>query len=74
MKRKTCERTDVQIAYIGGGSKEWAWKLMTDLAMEPQLSGTVRLYDIDRPAAEKNAAIGNSSPPGTIRPESGSIL
>lgn len=59
MKRKTCERTDVQIAYIGGGSKEWAWKLMTDLAMEPQLSGTVRLYDIDRPAAEKNAAIGN---------------
>lgn len=50
---------DIQIAYIGGGSKEWAWKLMTDLAMEPDLGGVVRLYDIDRPAAEKNARIGN---------------
>ena len=51
--------TDVQIAYIGGGSRGWAWTFMTDLALEKELSGTVRLYDIDEPAAESNALIGN---------------
>lgn len=51
--------TGIKIAYIGGGSRGWAWGLMTDLAMEPQLSGTVCLYDIDRQAAENNAVIGN---------------
>ncbi|RXZ82501.1 alpha-glucosidase/alpha-galactosidase [Paenibacillaceae bacterium] len=50
---------DVQIAYIGGGSRGWAWGLMSDLAMEPQLSGTVRLYDINHDAAAQNAIIGN---------------
>ena len=50
---------DLRIAYIGGGSRGWAWGFMTDLAREPQLSGTVRLYDIDRTAAERNAVIGN---------------
>lgn len=50
---------EVQIAYIGGGSRGWAWGLMTDLAMEPQLSGTVRLYDIDHQAAKNNETIGN---------------
>ena len=51
--------TDLQIAYIGGGSRGWAWTFMTDLALEPALSGTIRLYDIDREAAERNAVIGN---------------
>lgn len=51
--------TNIRIAYIGGGSRGWAWGLMTDLAMEPQLSGTVSLYDIDVQAAVDNAAIGN---------------
>jgi alpha-galactosidase len=39
---------------------------MADLAMDGQLSGTVRLYDIDRPAAERNEIIGNrlSAMPG----------
>jgi alpha-galactosidase len=32
---------------------------MADLALEPALSGTVRLYDIERQAAETNAVIGN---------------
>ncbi len=50
---------DLRIAYIGGGSRGWAWGFMTDLAREPQLSGVVRLYDIDRTAAEHNAVIGN---------------
>lgn len=52
--------TGVKIAYIGGGSRAWAWKLMADLALEPALSGDVWLYDIDRAAAEKNEVIGNS--------------
>jgi alpha-galactosidase len=52
-------RDGLTIAYVGGGSRGWAWKLMSDLAMEPRLSGTVRLYDLERPAAEANARIGN---------------
>jgi alpha-galactosidase/6-phospho-beta-glucosidase family protein len=52
--------TDLVIAYIGGGSRGWAWTLMSDLAMEGSLCGAVRLYDIDRQAAETNARIGNA--------------
>lgn len=51
--------TNLQIAYIGGGSKGWAWGLMSDLANEKRLSGCVRLYDIDGEAAYANALIGN---------------
>ncbi len=50
---------DVKIAYIGGGSRGWAWGLMSDLAAVEDMSGSVALYDIDRQAAEKNAVIGN---------------
>ncbi|HJC24467.1 MAG TPA: alpha-glucosidase/alpha-galactosidase [Candidatus Eisenbergiella merdavium] len=50
---------DVRIAYIGGGSRGWAWGLMSDLAAVDDMNGTVALYDIDREAAEKNAVIGN---------------
>lgn len=50
---------DIRIAYIGGGSKGWAWTFMTDLSLDDQLSGSVCLYDIDREAAENNARIGN---------------
>ena len=42
---------DLRIAYIGGGSRGWAWGLMTDLAKEPALSGTVSLYDINKEAS-----------------------
>ncbi|MBQ3384338.1 MAG: alpha-glucosidase/alpha-galactosidase [Erysipelotrichaceae bacterium] len=49
----------INIAYIGGGSRGWAWTFMTDLALEPQLAGTIRLYDIDHKASEINAKIGN---------------
>lgn len=48
-----------KIAYIGGGSRGWAWRLMADLAMEPDLSGTISLYDIDFEAAKRNELIGN---------------
>lgn len=50
---------DINIAYIGGGSRGWAWGLMSDLAMEESLSGTVKLYDIDFKAAHDNEVIGN---------------
>lgn len=46
------------IAYIGGGSRGWAWGFMTDLAVDHDLCGTIRLYDIDREAAERNRIIG----------------
>jgi len=36
------------------------WTLMGDLATEPGLGGKVRLYDIEREAAEVNARIGNA--------------
>ena len=49
---------NLQIAYIGGGSRGWAWGFMTDLATDPEISGTIRLYDIDKEAAERNRVIG----------------
>lgn len=51
--------SDVQIAYIGGGSRGWAWTFMTDLALESAMSGTIKLYDIDRKAVKANEIIGN---------------
>lgn len=50
---------DLKIAYIGGGSRGWARKLMSDLALEPAMSGNVYLYDIDQEAAKANEIIGN---------------
>ena len=50
---------DLKIAYIGGGSRGWAWNLMSDLALESSLEGTVYLYDIDLQAAKNNEIIGN---------------
>lgn len=49
---------ELTIAYIGGGSRGWAWGLMMDLAMDGDMCGTVRLYDIDDTAARRNAIIG----------------
>ena len=48
----------IKIAYIGGGSKQWARVFMSDLAVSEGLGGEIRLYDIDRVSAERNAAIG----------------
>ena len=49
---------NVKIAYIGGGSRGWAWTLMSDLAASEKMSGDVYLYDIDYNAAKRNEAIG----------------
>ncbi len=59
---KENERTkakDIKIAYVGGGSRGWAWGLMSDLLMYDDISGTVCLYDIDHEAAKNNQIIGN---------------
>ena len=50
---------ELNVAYIGGGSRGWAWGFMMDLAMDADMCGTVRLYDIDRSAAQRNEIIGN---------------
>lgn len=59
MKYANNKVSDLQIAYIGGGSRGWAWTFMTDLSMDDALSGTIRLYDIDEQAAKNNEIIGN---------------
>ena len=59
MKYSDNKVKDIQIAYIGGGSRGWAWTFMTDLALEDQISGTIRLYDIDGDAAKNNEVIGS---------------
>ena len=51
---------ELKIAYIGGGSKGWAWGLMSDLATSGDMSGDVYLYDIDFEAAKANEVIGNT--------------
>lgn len=44
----------VTIAYIGGGSKNWAQKYFSDLLSQDKLNGIIRLYDIDEKAARLN--------------------
>lgn len=60
MRYEAEKMKDVNIAYIGGGSRGWAWTFMTDLALDDEISGTIRLYDLDEKAAENNAVIGNT--------------
>lgn len=50
---------NLKIAYIGGGSRGWAWGLMSDLARAEDMKGEVYLYDIDFKAAKNNETIGN---------------
>ena len=44
----------IKIAYIGGGSQNWAINLFKDLALCPYLKGEILLYDIDYPLAQRN--------------------
>lgn len=59
MNYKENQAENVKIAYIGGGSRGWAWGLMSDLAKCEKMSGEVRLYDIDQSAAKWNETIGS---------------
>jgi len=58
----------LKIAYIGGGSREWARKLMIDLALCPDFTGEVALYDIDMDSARLNQQLGNwmQGQPGVV--------
>jgi galacturan 1,4-alpha-galacturonidase len=58
----------LKIAYIGGGSRDWARKLMIDLALCPDLTGEVALYDLDLESAHLNEQLGNwmQSQPGVV--------
>jgi len=49
----------IKICYIGGGSRNWAWVFMQDLAFEKELSGTVELFDIRPDDAKTNEIIGS---------------
>lgn len=49
----------IKVAYIGGGSRNWARWLIRDLAFEDSFSAEFRLYDIDYEAAVDNAALAN---------------
>lgn len=51
--------SNIKIAYIGGGSRQWAWGLMSDLVKADDISGDVYLYDIDYDASVCNEKIGN---------------
>ena len=59
MKYVDNKAEELKIAYIGGGSRGWAWGLMSDLAQAGDMSGDVYLYDIDYQAAQNNEIIGN---------------
>ena len=48
---------NVKIAYIGGGSRGWAWGLMTDLAKAEDISVYVYLFDFVFNAAKDNEFI-----------------
>ncbi|MBN1648807.1 MAG: alpha-galactosidase [Spirochaetales bacterium] len=45
---------DINICIIGGASRLWAITLFKDLAAAENVSGTVRLYDIDHEGALRN--------------------
>lgn len=50
---------NLKIAYIGGGSKNWAKVFMNDLALDGEIEGKIALYDIDEKAALRNKKIGD---------------
>jgi alpha-galactosidase len=49
----------IKICYIGGGSRNWAWIFMQDLAFEKDICGTIELFDIKPEDAKTNEIIGN---------------
>jgi alpha-galactosidase/6-phospho-beta-glucosidase family protein len=53
------KRIETTIAYVGGGSLNWARVLMADLIHDGTISAEIRLYDLDVAAARRNADLGN---------------
>lgn len=58
MKISDKKAENIKIAYIGGGSRGWAWGFMSDLVSSDDISGDVYLYDIDYEASQHNEIIG----------------
>jgi len=54
------KKSEIKIAYIGGGSRYWARDLLAELAQSVHLCGRVDLYDIDLDAAKKNVAVAEA--------------
>ena len=54
------DKHEIKIAYIGGGSRNWARHIMTDLALCEHLGGEIALYDIDHQAALANVERGTA--------------
>jgi alpha-galactosidase len=50
---------NLKFCYIGGGSRNWAWVFIKDLAFEKEIAGTICLYDIDAESAKANEVLGN---------------
>lgn len=48
----------LKLAYLGGGSRNWARVFMNDLALTEELGGQIALYDTDLEAARLNQRIG----------------
>ena len=55
----TMKKEKIKVCYIGGGSRNWAWVLMQDLAFEKDLGGLIELYDLKNDDAKTNEIIGN---------------
>ncbi len=51
------DKPRIKIAYIGGGSRNWARHLMQDLALSGLFEGEIALYDLDHAAAQRNAEV-----------------
>lgn len=49
---------DMTIAYLGGGSRQWAPNFVRDMALS-ELDGEARLYDANHESAQLNARFGN---------------
>ena len=59
--KELTKASKIKIAYIGGGSHNWARIFMNDIAVDESISGEVRLYDINFQAAKANEIIGNKT-------------
>lgn len=57
----TNQEKNINIAYIGGGSMNFGWKFIGELCQEENLSGVVRLYDLDKKLSLANEVIGNNT-------------
>ncbi|NLW51125.1 MAG: alpha-glucosidase/alpha-galactosidase [Candidatus Brocadiaceae bacterium] len=58
MADRTHTAREVRIACIGGGGRHWPREMMMELALRPEITGTIALYDINFPAASRNARWG----------------